>query len=61
MFKLSCNVSRNLNWSGGLCIIPNVIGFVFRVRSTIKIFSILFEMQFLALKQIFVRPQSITC
>ena len=28
VFKLSDNVSRNLNWSGGLYIIPKVIGFV---------------------------------
>ena len=52
VFKLSGNVSRNLNWSGGLSIIPAVIGFVFGIRSSIKIFSILFEMQFLVLKQI---------
>ena len=42
-FKLSDNVSRNLNWSSGLYIIPTIVGFVFAIRSSIKIFSILFE------------------
>ena len=51
VFKLSENVSRNLNWSSDLYI-PTVISFVFGIRSSIKIFSISFEMQFLALKQI---------
>ena len=36
----------------GLHIIPAVIGFVFGIRNSIKMFSISFEMQFLALKQI---------
>ena len=48
----SDSVSRNLNCSGGLHIIPTVIGCVFGIRSSIKMFSISFEMQFLALKQI---------
>ena len=52
LFKLSDNVSRNLNWSGGLYIIPTLIGFIFAIRSSIKIFYISFEMQFLAFKQI---------
>ena len=52
VFKISNNVSRNRNWSGGFYIIPTVIGFVFGIRSSIKIFFILFEMQSLVLKQI---------
>ena len=52
VFKLSDYVSRDLNWSGGLYIIPIVIWFFFGTRSSIKIFSISFEMQFLVLKQI---------
>ena len=52
VFKLSDNVSRNLNWFGGFHIIPTVICFVFGIRSSVKILSISFEMEFLALKQI---------
>ena len=52
VFKLSDNVSRNLNWSGGMYIIPIVIAFVFGIRTSIKIFYNSFEMKFLTLKQI---------
>ena len=38
VFRLSENVSRNLNWSGSLYINPTVFGFVFRIRSSIKYF-----------------------
>ena len=39
----SDNLSKNLNWSGGLYVIPTVICLVFGINS-IKIFSILLEM-----------------
>ena len=51
-FKLFDSISWNLIWSGGLQKIPTVIGFAFGIRSSIKIFSISLEIQFLVLQQV---------
>ena len=48
-FRLFDSIYRNFVWSAGLETIPAVIGFVFSIRSSTKIFSISFKIQFLVL------------
>lgn len=56
VFKLSSNISRNLNWSEGLHIIPIAIGLFFSIRRSMKVFSISLDMQHTDFKTLLLHP-----